>query len=82
MIDYDSDDSSVEFLIRHMKLADVEAFVVARDEVRRIPSVTVDPNDVISETHSTIPAAVGRVDEPGSGVVVRTMVELEIESVG
>ena len=76
---YDNDESTAEFLIQNMKLDDVLAFINARDEVRRIPPY-VDPCEVTAETLSTIPAA-GHV-EPASGVVVRTTVELEIESVG
>lgn len=66
MADYDSDESNIELLIQHSSLADVLAFVIARDDVRRIPSPPLerDENDdmLAPPSRQTMPAAVGRIE--------------------
>jgi hypothetical protein len=45
MIDYDADDTSLEALIEHCSLDDLLQFVVARDEVRRIPAPLIERDE-------------------------------------
>lgn len=56
---HDNDETTAEFLIRHMSLADVLAFVNARDEVRRIPTFT--PSELTEVCSAqTVPASGSR----------------------
>ena len=61
MTSYDSDDSEAEFLIQHLHLDRVFAFVIARDEVRRIeiPLVERDEKDdrLVPSHYPTMPAS-------------------------
>lgn len=56
-MDYDSDETSAEFLIQQFPLADVLAFVNARDEVRRICALRVEIDGVEPRTSPTLRAA-------------------------
>lgn len=68
MANYDSDDSEAEFLIQHMPLEQVLAFVVARDDVRRIESPQVERDE---HDDRLVPAHCPTM--PASGVVARKM---------
>ena len=64
MTDYDSDERGAEFLIQHLSLDQVLAFVLARDEVRRIeiPLVERDERDdrLVPGHYPTMPASGAR----------------------
>lgn len=53
----DTDETNAEFLIQHVPLADVLAFVNDRDEVRRIAAAMPIDEDVSPATAPTLPAA-------------------------
>ncbi len=61
MSDYDTDERTSEFLIQHLPLADVLAFVAARDEVRRIPAPLLERDErddtLALPSSPTMPAA-------------------------
>jgi hypothetical protein len=70
MIDYDADDTSLEFMIQHSTVDALLQFVVARDEVRRIPAPLIERDErddaLALPCSPTLPAGVFVVG--GSGV--------------